>query len=111
MQMIFVILFVVSCAPRLDAWRTRDLWEYSKVASVAKTDVNTTRTQPSIPILRQGQALKVCECEYTVISSHGGLQCEKEGWFIYSFEATGHWVRPASRALFILTAFQRLKRE
>ena len=39
-------------------------------------------------------SLELCECE----SSRGspdGLGCEKEGWFVSSFEQRGSWVRPA----------------
>ena len=45
------------------------------------------------PVLKEGDALSLCECEDASLSLHGGLQCEKEGWFIYSFEARGQWVR------------------
>lgn len=41
----------------------------------------------------QGDHLKVCDCEMAPSSNHGGLLCDKEGYFITSFEAVGHWVR------------------
>lgn len=40
----------------------------------------------------QGDNLKVCDCEMAPISNHGGLLCDKEGYFIASFESVGHWV-------------------
>ena len=40
-------------------------------------------------------ALKICDCEYASTKNHGGLLCNKEGYFITNFEADGHWVRPS----------------
>lgn len=45
--------------------------------------------------LRQGEPMELCDCEDADLRSHGGLQCTKEGQFIASFEAVGHWVRAA----------------
>lgn len=39
-------------------------------------------------------ALRICDCEYASTKKHGGLLCNKEGYFITNFEADGHWVRP-----------------
>eukprot|EP00892_Ulva_mutabilis_P000991 jgi/Ulvmu1/10893/UM007_0070.1 len=45
----------------------------------------------------QGDHLKVCDCEFAPISNHGGLLCDKEGYFIASFEAVGHWINGGGR--------------
>lgn len=66
----------------------------AQVANVARHDVQRS-SERIIPFLQQGDALDVCECEDASLSAHGGLQCEREGWFIYSFEAVGRWVRVA----------------
>jgi hypothetical protein len=38
-------------------------------------------------------ALSICDCEDATTRYHGGLLCNKEGYFITDFEAVGHWVR------------------
>lgn len=51
-----------------------------------------------MPGTSQGDHLKVCDCEMAPSSNHGGLLCDKEGYFITSFEAVGHWVRWRTQA-------------
>ena len=36
--------------------------------------------------------LDLCECEQSIADSTGGLGCDKEGWFVSSFERVGTWV-------------------
>ena len=79
----------------VDAWRPRDVWRKSnKVAHLQQTGPmpEPSTSVPVTPVLREGDALHLCQCEDASVSVHGGLQCEKEGWFIYSFEAIGRWV-------------------
>lgn len=47
--------------------------------------------------------LKLCQCEDASISSNGGLNCVKDGWFISTFEATGHWVRCSTPTSVVFT--------
>lgn len=39
--------------------------------------------------------MTLCECEKAT-GSPNGLSCDKEGWFISSFEREGSWVRAAN---------------
>ncbi len=42
--------------------------------------------------------LKLCECE-RANGAPNGLSCDKEGWFISSFEREGSWVRRLNKVL------------
>jgi hypothetical protein len=75
------------------AYGLRAPWKTDKVTSVTKTPIRRYESEFIQPILQPGDLLEICECEDASLSSHGGLQCEREGWFIYSFEAVGRWVR------------------
>ena len=37
--------------------------------------------------------LALCDCEFAT-GPPNGLSCDKEGWFVSSFEREGSWVRP-----------------
>lgn len=66
------------------------------VSSSAEYDSELVWNVPSddpVPIA-SSNALKICDCEYALPRYHGGLLCNKEGYFITNFEAVGHWVRP-----------------
>jgi hypothetical protein len=89
------------------AWRPKDLWRRApRIDSVSKRQVLPdvqpwSGSSPVLPpALREGDALSVCQCEDASLAIHGGLQCEKEGWFVHSFEAIGRWVRcPAGKLM------------
>ena len=51
-----------------------------------------TSTGNANPVLADWVTIQLCECENALMQSNGGLNCEKEGWFISSFEMHGRWV-------------------
>lgn len=61
-------------------------FNYDQTQQQSWPDMRVSTTGP-------GDPLKVCDCEMAPVSNHGGLLCDKEGYFIASFEAVGHWVR------------------
>jgi hypothetical protein len=66
------------------------------VAAAASTDVviiASNDTPPALPpSLPKGSVpLKLCECERAT-GAPDGLSCDKEGWFVSSFERQGQWV-------------------
>lgn len=93
MQALLPVGILLTAAHTAGAWRAQDLWQTSKVSEVQKVPPEAEPFEPPPPILLEGETLHVCECEDAPVTSHGGLQCEKEGWFIYSFDAVGRWVR------------------
>jgi hypothetical protein len=81
------------------AYGLRGPWKKDTVSFVTTSPIRRHDTESIQPILQPGDVLDVCECENASLSSHGGLQCEREGWFIYSFEAVGRWVRIEQKGL------------
>lgn len=68
------------------------------VSSSDEYDSELTWHTPSdavVPV-SNNNALRICDCEYASTSYHGGLLCNKEGYFITNFQAVGHWVRHLS---------------
>jgi hypothetical protein len=109
----WLIVLVLACAHTsgTHAWRHHS--SNKKVAAVTRYPTRDpadgevlgngwSRATTPQPVLKEGDALSLCECEDAALSLHGGLQCEKEGWFVYSFEARGQWVRPLPAHLHLL---------
>lgn len=74
-------------------WMQHSTTSANQVRRLSRPRTDWTRQEPAPVVLKEGDALSLCDCEDAQLSLHGGLQCEKEGHFIYDFEAVGRWVR------------------